>query len=282
MGLLDRLRRQPAPQAPTILHPGITAARTLSVVMDEAGTSAIDLDKISDAGCVDLAKHAEVAQVNLEKNDLAGIRATGVLILDQSGSMRADYENGNVQLLVARILGFMLNVDPDGYVTIIPFDSRAGEPIKVGWKANPKAGIHSYVDIVDREIWKPNRMGSTNLAAALGVVERDILPLAKLPVYLAVATDGAPDSEPLTTDRYCELSRWPDFIKNLSLRPVRYLQMLDESTSLPRLVDNCNSQPDKEHPRLNLLSCTDDEFYQAMTAEWADWFSKAKDAGILT
>lgn len=278
MGLLDKLRgvRTTTPHA--ILTPGLTVARSVSAVVDPDGAPALDLSKQDDVP-LDLTKQAERATLNLEKSGLSGIRATVVLILDHSGSMRGDYEDGYVQRLVQRFLAAALPIDPAGYVTIIPFDSRAYPALKVGYKAH--GDVESYVDIVDRRIWRPGSMGSTNLAAALGVVVRDILPTAKLPVYLAVASDGEPDSEPLTTDMYCELSRWADFIKNLSLKPVKYFQMLDTSTSLPRLIDNCNSQPEKGSS-LNLLTCSDDEFFAALTAEWSDWFTKATDAGILT
>lgn len=263
MRLFNRTREGVAQHGP---------ARTVTLTKDPAGSPAVNLDKVRDSGHVDLAKRASKAGISLSKRDLAGIRAQAVLVLDHSGSMRADYQSGAVQTLVERVLGFALQIDVDGVVPVIPFDTYPKPTVNVG--VTPEWGIEDYRGVVDK-IWRPGGMGTTNLADALDVV-RSMAETTDAPMFVAVVTDGCPDSRTAATDTVVGLSRYPVFLKFIAIREVPYLRKLDTMDNGRRLVDNANA---KFFPQLDAI--TDMGFAEAMVDEWDTWIAAATAAGIL-
>lgn len=242
------------------------AAHTVNLVKDPTGASAINLSKVRDAGHLDLAKRADKAGLALSKRGLAGIRAQAVLILDHSGSMHGDYQNGKVQTLVERVLGFALQIDVDGTVPVIPFDSHLHPTVEVSQD--------NYTGVVDREIWK-DRMGSTNLAQALTAV-RDLAKITTTPIFCAVVTDGNPDSKYDTTGVVVDLARYPVFLKFLAIREVPYLAELDDMNPDLRLLDNVDAKFFDDP-----ASVSDLQFAEAMADEWDTWLTAATAAGVL-
>jgi hypothetical protein len=243
-------------------------AHTVKLTKDAAGTSAINLSKVRDAGHIDLAKRADKAGLALSKRGLAGIRAQAILVLDHSGSMHADYANGKVQTLVERVLGFALQIDVDGVVPVIAFDSVVHDPVEVT--------VANYQGAVDKYIWQPRRMGTTNLAKALMWV-RGYAAAANEPIFCAVVTDGNPDSKPATTQVVCDLAGYPVFIKFLGIREVPYLDELDNLGTDRRLLDNVNAQSFDDP-----ASVSDLAFADAMAEEWDSWVAAATEAGVLS
>lgn len=243
----------------------------VALVRDAGGSAAFNLDKLRDDGHVSLVKAADKAGIALSKRDLAGVRAQAVVVLDHSGSMRGEYQSGAVQALVERVLGFALQIDADGSVPVIAFDSRVYPPVDVT--------VSNYRDVVNQMIWKPQGMSTTNLAGALGVV-RDMAATTAMPLFVAVLTDGEPDDRQAATKMVCDLARYPVFLKMAALRPVQFLSTLDDLDGSLRLVDNCDAKPEKGTP-LDLLSCSELDFQSAMADEWDTWISAAKGAGVL-
>lgn len=241
-------------------------ARTINLTKDPAGSSAINLSKVRDAGHIDLAKRADKAGIALSKRGLAGIRAQAVLVLDHSGSMHNDYANGKVQTLVERVLGFALQIDVDGTVPVIPFDSHVHPTVEVT--------VDNYRGVVDQRIWQ-NRMGTTNLATALDAV-RDLAKVTDEPIFCAVVTDGNPDSRPATTKIVCELAGYPVFVKFLAIRDVPYLNELDDMSPDLRLLDNVDAKSFDDP-----ASVSDLAFADAMADEWDSWIAAATKAGVL-
>jgi Mg-chelatase subunit ChlD len=241
-------------------------ARSVSLVKDPAGAPAVDLDTIT--GHVDLTKRAQKAGISLSKRNLAGIRAQAVLILDHSGSMRDDYRTGVVQTLVERALGFALQIDVDGTIPVIAFDTVVHPAVDVG--------VHNYAGVVDRDLWRRDRMGRTNLADALTEL-RDMAATTDAPIFAVVVTDGAPDSRPAATRAVCELAGYPVFLKFLAIKPVDYLQELDDLDASERLVDNVDAKflPDP-------AAMSDLAFADAMVDEWDTWITAAAAVGVLT
>ena len=266
MGLFNR-KRDDAP-VPTPA-PNLGPARTVNLTKDSSGSSAINLSKVREDGHIDLAKHADKAGIALSKRGLAGIRAQAVLVLDHSGSMHADYANGKVQTLVERVLGFALQIDVDGTVPVIAFDSGVHPTVEVN--------VSNYRNVVDNQIWQPRRMGTTDLAKAL-VAVREMAKTTDEPIFCAVVTDGNPDSKAATTKVVCELAAYPVFLKFLAIRDVPYLNDLDNlDDPARRLLDNVNAQSFDDP-----ASVSDLAFADAMAAEWEIWVSLATKAGVLS
>lgn len=244
-------------------------SRTIKMTKDPSGGSAINLSKVRDAGHIELAKRADKAGIALSKKGLAGIRAQAILVLDHSGSMYQDYANGKVQTLVERVLGFALQIDVDGTVPVVRFDSRVHRAVDVT--------VSNYSGVVNSKLWQPNGMGSTNLSAALEAV-KDYAKLTDDPIFAAVVTDGNPDDRAATTKVVCELAGYPVFLKFLALNNVPYLDELDDNPG-PRLLDNVDSKPDAGGPAI--LDMSDLQFADAMVDEWSSWFELATKAGVL-
>ncbi len=85
-----------------------------SVKLVKQTGSAVSLEKVEQAGGIDLRKKTEAAGTALSMKGLAGIRAQAVVVLDYSGSMGGDYQSGAVQTLTERFLGFAMQIDADG------------------------------------------------------------------------------------------------------------------------------------------------------------------------
>lgn len=242
-------------------------ARTVSLVKDPSGAPAVDLEKLDSGATISLVKRARKAGVSLSKRDLAGIRAQAVLVLDHSGSMYGDYASGAVQTLVERALGFALQIDVDGEIPVIAFDSRVWPAVTVD--------ATNFTGVVDRELWHAQQMGSTDLAAGLRAVQ-GMAEKTDAPLFVVVITDGEPNSRADTTAVVCELARYPVFVKFLAVQPVAYLQELDDLDSSARLLDNVDAKflPDA-------AGMSDLAFADAMVDEWDSWIAAAQAAGVL-
>lgn len=250
---------------------------TVNLVKDPTGAPAVDLTTLSEQH-VDLRKRAEKAGVSLSKRGLDGIRGRVIMLLDHSGSMHGGYQRGLVQKLVERALGFALQIDTDGQIEVIPFDS-------VMWPA-VLVDVANYRGITDRELWKPQRMGGTNMAAPLRHIE-DLAKASEEPIFLIVIGDGSPGDRDATTRAVCDLAKQPVFIKFLAIAPVDYLQELDDLPSgrrglfskrgSARLLDNVDSKFIADPDGMSDLA-----FADAMVDEWDSWIAAATEVGLLS
>lgn len=240
------------------------------VQLVKGNSAAVDLAKLREAGHHDLAKRADKAGIALSRRGIGGIRAQAMLVLDHSGSMRPDYNSGAVQTLVERALGFALQIDIDGTVPVIPFDTNVLPTVNVT--------VDNYTGVVDREIHR-SWMGTTNMADALQAVLAEAR-TATQPIFCIVVADGGPDSKSATTRVICELARFPVFLKLLAVKPVQYFKTLDDLDNTKRLIDNVDTKSSTDE--LDLLTCTDLQFAEAMADEWNTWVTAATAAGILT
>jgi hypothetical protein len=248
-------------------------ANPVNLVKDTSGSSAVNLTKVRESGHMDLAKRADKAGIALSKRGLSGIRAQCVLVLDHSGSMHGDFaaQDKPIQRLVERALGFALQVDEDGTIPVIPFDSRVKTAVDVT--------LSNYQGVVDRDIFRPHQMGTTDLTGALREVKR-LAGMTDLPLFVLVVTDGEPNDKNSATAEVCDLARYPAFLKFLALRPVRYLSELDDLGDSRRLLDNVDAKPEVGS-NLDLLTCNDLTFADAMADEFDSWLAAAQAKGVI-
>lgn len=267
MGIFDRDKNQStqslADEQARATGGGNAPARSISFVK-QAGPANQRAD-VEARGGVDLAKKFDKAGVSLAKRDLTGVRAEAIMLLDHSGSMQTDYRNGTVQTLVERGLGFALQIDTDGTIPVIRFDSGIKKAIDVT--------IDNYATITQTKLYEPNKMGSTNLTAALD----EIIAMAKettAPLFVIVVTDGQPNDPTTVTQRVRELAKYPVFLKFLAIQQVPYLQKLDDMDG--RLIDNADAKFIDDPAGMSNL-----EFADAMADEWNTWIAEAQRVGIL-
>ena len=248
-------------------------AHTVSFTKDASGAPAVDLTKVREVS-PDLAKSADRAGLALSKRDLSGARFQVIVLLDYSGSMGADYRSGAVSTLVTRALGIALQRDADGKVPVIPFDGSVRPTFEVD-QTNFTTAVAS--------IEAANGVkGSTDMVAALRAA-KELIKVSDLPVLLVVATDddnGSAANKAAIKAEVCDLANYPAFIKFLALREVPFLSLLDDLDSTQRLVDNVDAKPEAGSGQ-NLLTCSDQEFQDAMADELDTWVAAATAAGVL-
>lgn len=245
--------------------PTATLAAQVSggVTLRKESGPATNRDAVASAG-PDLVKKFDKAGVSLSKRGLDGIRAQAVMLLDHSGSMDADYRNGNVQLLVERALGFALQIDADGTVPIVRFDSRIHRAVNVGMGNYQSAG---------QTLYEPRKMGSTNLTDALHQLHH-YADESSDPIFAIIITDGQPNDPTSAETVVTSLAKRPVFLKFLSLQPVSWLDKLDDMGG--RLIDNADAKSIR-----NPADITDLAFADAMTDEWDTWITAAQAVGLL-
>lgn len=243
------------------------AARTISL-RKESG-SAVSLEKVESLGKVDFTKKFTKASFALNQVGMDGVRVAGVMLLDKSGSMGADYKNGTVQKIVERALAFLANIDSDGTMPIIPFDDKTDQEVVVT--------LDNFDGVVNREIYKNGRarMGGTNMRGPLEAV-RDLAKVTNDPVFLVVVGDGSPWDAEETKEIVIELANYPVFIKFLSVRQVDFLDELDDLGDDERLLDNVDAKD-----IFNPDSLTDLEFATLMADEFMGWVELATSKGVL-
>ncbi len=247
----------------------MTAARTIRLAAPDTTAAQVNLDKADAGGHVSLVKQAQSVGDQLQKRGLLGMHAEPWLLLDRSGSMSGHYASGAVQAIVERALAFALLTSPTGTVNVLGFGSGVTKVVKVTQD--------NYRGVVGRDIPPPG-WDTTNLTAALDVVAARAK-VADLPMFVTVVADGGADNEATATRLFCDLSRYPVYLKLLSVIPVPYFATLDDLDGTRRLLDNIDAKP--ERGGTSLLRMDDDEFAEALTDEWDSWVKAATAAGVL-
>lgn len=233
-----------------------------AVVPAPAGQGpAISLDKVP-TGLVSLAK---TAAVSLEKKGLTGQRAAVYLVLDHSGSMMPFYTDGSMQRLAEQALGLSVNLDDDGNVPLIYFESFVTQ--------QPDARLDNYQGVINRT-QSGVRWGSTDYARAIDYVA-DLHHGNPLPGLVIFQTDGEPDSRRDAEAALREVSKEPLFFAFVGFgNSVRFLERLDDLRG--RTVDNASFFHARDPHRV-----TDAQLYDGITHEYASWLAAARAAGVI-
>lgn len=230
---------------------------------------AISLDKVP-PGLLSLTK---TAAVSLEKQGLTGQRAAVYLVLDRSGSMSRFYRDGDVQHLAEQTLGLSANLDDDGVVPVVFFDTRAYRPVPVG--------LDDYAGRIDREHRALGHMGTTNYASAMQmVIDHYTASGARDPALVLFQTDGGPDNRREAELVLCSAAQLPIFWQFIGFGEDRFdfLRKLDElPVPRKRAVDNAGFYAAGSDPQ----HIPDGVLYDAVTAEYPQWLAAAAAAGIL-
>ncbi|MER5281501.1 VWA domain-containing protein [Streptomyces sp. NPDC002809] len=229
----------------------------------------VDFSKVP-VGLVSLAK---TAAISLEKKGLNGQRAAVYLVLDRSGSMRSYYRDGSVQNLAEQALGLSVNLDDDGTVPVVFFDSDAHPVVDVS--------LDNYEGSINRIHDSLGHMGTTNYGAAmLEVIEHYEQSGATDPAFVIFQTDGSPDSKRETEKILCEAARLPIFWQFIGYGSdqFKFLRKLDDlKVPQKRVVDNAGFFPAGRNPK----ALSDATLYDELMGEYPDWLRAAKEAGIL-
>jgi hypothetical protein len=223
------------------------------------------------AGLVSLAK---TAGVSLQKAGVpVGQRAAVYLVVDRSYSMRHYFKDGSVQGLADQALGLSVNLDDDGTVPLILFDSQPYPTVDIS--------LDRYQGVVadqHRLHGGELTMGGTKYAIAMrSVTEHYLNSGATDPALVIFQTDGDPQDRDDARLRLAQASKLPIFWSFLGFGPskVAFLQELD--TLGGRVVDNASYF----HAGARPGSLPDSALYDGITGEFGRWLPAARAKGLL-
>lgn len=244
-------------------------SRSKTAPVHNLGQPAISLDKVEQQapGLVSLAKKAAVS---LDKAGVSGERAAVYLVADRSGSMASYYNTGAVQHLAEQVLGLSVNLDDDGTVPLIFFDSVAHPAVEVS--------LTAYRGVVGAEHQRLGGMGSTRYDLAMAAVVRHYQACgATDPAFVVFQTDGEPDwgTEPLVQNALKSYSNLPIFWQFVGFgRKFDFLRQLD--TMRGRTVDNAGFFAAGDDP----AAMAPGDLYDRLMGEYPQWLAAARAAGI--
>ncbi|MEU4172887.1 VWA domain-containing protein [Streptomyces sp. NPDC026665] len=223
------------------------------------------------AGLISLAK---TAGTSLEKAGVpTGLRAAVYLVVDRSWSMRGYFADGSVQGLADQALGLAVNLDDDGTVPLVLFDSQPYPIVDIS--------LDRYQGVVADQHQLHGgapTMGGTQYAIAMkAVIEHYRNSGATDPALVIFQTDGAPQDADTTRLQLAQASKLPIFWGFVGFGPdeVDFLKQLDR---LPgRVVDNASYFHAGSRPR----NLPDSVLYDGITGEFGRWLPAARAKGLL-
>ena len=267
---------EPAP--PSSVIPPIQAAKTIPSV-SASGTAGVDLkkkivlDKIQQSA-PHLMELTQKSLLSLEKNNLLNVKARVALILDYSGSMNKQYQNGDVQRILDRIMPLAVNFDDDGCFECWAFAEKALRLSDVSLKnlnhyIETESGGHKY--------WKAGARFNNEPA----VLERVLAYFTQescsdLPVYVVFISDGGVSEARKIKKILQEASVHPLFWQFVGVGGKNYgvLEKLDHMDG--RVVDNCNFFAVDQ-----IDSISEAALYDLLLQEFPQWLTAAKAKNIL-
>lgn len=218
---------------------------------------------------IDLAKKLTVT---LEKKRLLDTTARVALVLDATGSMRAQYRDGKVQRIIDKVIPIAVHFDDDSELDVWTFAQRT--------RKFPSISLANVKDYILREgggykNWLPELGGTNNEP----VVVQEVIQFfqdSTLPVYVIFISDGGVTGKSALKKMLTEAAQLPIFWQFVGIGGKNY-GILEELDALSgRVVDNCNffSLDD-----IDALS--DVELYDRLLHEFPDWLTAAKEENII-
>lgn len=207
------------------------------------------INDLKNAG-VDLTKH--IAQVQV--------------VMDISGSMEENFNCGNVQRALTRILPAALRFDDNGSLEVFVFNKKCT-------KIKTPMTKFNYKNYVKTEILNNGFMPSGGTYYA--PIFKETLPFAqkiekklKTPVFCIVITDGDNDDKDLTNTAIIKSSHYNIFYQFIGIgnRKFEYLLELDNLSG--RAIDNTGFL---EVDDINKME--NDELYSELLKQYIVWLS---------
>lgn len=230
------------------------------------------LDKVAQQApqLVDLTKKS---LISLEKKNLLNLKARVGLVLDRSGSMSKQYQQGDVQKVIDRILPLAVNFDDDG-----SFECWAFGRSTVRLDDVSMSNVRDYTNHANRG-WKNWEIGpAVNYEPE--AIEKVMAHYARfhdgIPTYIVFISDGGISENRRITRLISEAARLPIFWQFIGIGGKNYgiLEKLDGMSG--RFIDNCHF-----FALDNIAQIPDEQLYDLLLKEFPQWITEAKQKNIL-
>lgn len=216
-----------------------------------------------------LVSLAKPLKISLEKHKLAATVAKVALVMDISGSMSAQYQQGIVQEIVNRTVPLAVQFDDDGD---LDFWYYGAQP-----KRMDAVTLKNYQKAVPRD-WNALMWSLGIFNSEPAVMKEVIAEYAKstLPAYVLFITDGGVGAAHEIQRLMIESSKLPIFWQFIGVGGSDYgiLEKLD--TMSGRFIDNANFFALDDFRRIS-----NDVLYDRLLTEFPLWLKEAKAKGIL-
>ncbi len=177
----------------------------------------------------ELIESFEAAREALRLADLLGLRAEVIVGVDDSGSIMDQWQL--VLRMLVRLLGYALHLDANGQIQVIVYGRYTEDPIIVD-RSN-------YLQIAT--LIKPT-FGGTPMTQVLQKAVRMADGNDTLTIFCNI-TDGDPNSKITMSQATIESSGHPVINKHFSVKPVPYLNEIDDLPSCYEIRKDANGQP---------------------------------------
>jgi hypothetical protein len=233
----------------------------------------ISLEKKIAAAAPHLVSLAKKAQVSLEKNQLANVKARVALVLDASGSMNGQYSRGRVQEVVNRLLPMAVHFDDDGELDCWAFGAKSCQLSAVS------LGNHQdYINTEDGgwRNWSVGQRINDEPKVIRQVIDYYKQSGDRTPVYVMFISDGGVHENRAITKLIVEAAQLPVFWQFVGIGGNSYgiLEKLD--TMEGRVVDNCGF-----FALDDLHDISEEALYDKLMAEFPGWLKEARAKGII-
>ena len=230
----------------------------------------ISLEKKIEKQAPQLLSLAKKASVSLEKKQLGAVKAQVGLVLDASGSMYGQYDDGTVQRVIERILPLSVHFDDDGCLDVWIFSDTA--------KALEQIHLGNYQGYIKRHSKQIDKiMGGNNEPAVIkAVMQHYQAQDSALPAYVVFVSDGGIYREEEIARVLSKAASKPIFWQFVGIGGSNYgvLERLDDLSG--RVVDNCNF-----FDLDDLDQVSESELYDRLLNEFPLWLKAAQSQRIF-
>lgn len=206
----------------------------------------------------------------LKTKNLTVATARVVFVIDVSGSMTGDFQNGTVQSITERLMPLGLKFDDNGEMEVYRFSGKC--------ESCKNVGIGNINGFVDQYVKKGAEWNGTEYAPIFERIFEDYVENNKsvIPTFVIVVTDGDNSDKQETIKAIKEISKYNIFFKfvGVGTASMAFLEKLDDMDG--RTVDNANFVRIRD---INKIS--DEDLYKNLLEEYDVWQAAAKSKGIL-
>lgn len=233
----------------------------------------LSLEKAAKTGNQSIIDLTKKSLLQLEKQNLLGIKARVALVLDASGSMDHQYKSGDVQKVVDRVMPLAISFDDDGSFECWAFAQHTQQLDDVTLQ-----NVNGFINTSQRgwRNWQVGARINEEIPAIEAVIRYYQQFKDQVPTYVIFISDGGVGSKRQMQKILTNAAKLPIFWQFVGIGGRNYgvLEKLDDMSG--RVVDNCNF-----FDLDRIESVSDEQLYEKLLFEFPQWLQAAKQCHII-